>query len=162
MSGELIVISPFSYYRGYGETKFNSGSDTDLGVLNPALSGMPSPAWFMGQLVTVANDASLSPVLVGTEQEASGACYHIRVDVTLDVSKKTFNSNGQQLGAGKLDLWITQDGFQVERMEFSSADPASGVAVYRIVFSNWNSVPAILAPDPANMVTPVPVPSASA
>ena len=162
MSGELIVISPYTYYRGYGETKFNSGSDTELGVLNPALSGMPSPAWFMGQLVTIANDPSLSPKLIGTEQEASGACYHISVEITLDVSKKALNSNGQQLGAGTLNLWITQGGFQVERMEFSSGDPASGVAAYRIVFSNWNSVPAIQAPDPANMMTPVPSASASA
>jgi hypothetical protein len=158
-SGELIVISPYAYYRQYGETKFSLADDTAFGVLNPALSSAPSPAWLIDQIVTIANSTSLSPVLVGTEQEASGACYHVRVEVTKDVVQGVLNNANQTLGGGMLNLWITQDSFQVERVEFTSADPSSGVAAYRVVLSNWNNVPAILTPDAANLVTAAPVPS---
>jgi hypothetical protein len=74
--------------------------------------------------------------------------------VTKEVAQTALNSVGQAAGNGKLDLWITQDGFQLERLEFSTADPSAGVAAFRVVLSNWNSVPAIVAPDPNNMETP--------
>jgi hypothetical protein len=158
LSGELIVISPYAYFRSYGGTKYSSSDDSTLSV-NPALSSAASPAWLIGQIVGIANDPALSPVLVGTEQEASGSTYHIRVEVTKEVAQTSLNSVGQAFGNGKLDLWITQDSFQLERLEFSSADPSSGVAAFRVVLSNWNSVPAILAPDQNNMETPVPLSS---
>ena len=161
LSGELIVISPYTYFRAYGDTRYSSGDDSSLGVLNPALSSSPSPAWLLGQILAIANDPGLSPVLVGTEQEPSGASYHIRVEVSKDVAQTALNTVGQAIGTGKLDLWITQDGFQLERLEFSTADPSSGAAAFRVVLSNWNSVPAIQAPDPNNMATPVALPSAS-
>jgi hypothetical protein len=151
LSGELIVISPYAYFRTYGGTKYSSAADSTLGVMNPALSSAPSPAWLIGQIVGIANDPGLSPVLVGTESEPSGSTYHIRVEVTKNVAQASLNSVGQAFGNGKLDLWITQDSFQLERLEFSSADPSSGVAAFRVVLSNWNSVSAILAPDPNNM-----------
>jgi hypothetical protein len=153
LSGELIVISPYAYFRTYGGTKYSSASDSILSV-NPALSSAFSPAWLIGLIVGLANDPALSPVLVGTESEASGPCYHIRVEVTKEVAQTALNSVGQAAGNGKLDLWITQDGFQLERLEFSTADPSAGVAAFRVVLSNWNSVPAIVAPDPNNMETP--------
>ncbi len=154
LSGELIVISPYAYFRSYGGTKYSSTDDSTLGVMNPALSSAPSPAWLIGQIVTIANNPALSPVLVGTESEASGSTYHIRVEVTKEVAQASLNSAGQAFGNGKLDLWITQDSFQLERLEFSSADPSSGVAVFRVVLSNWNKVSAILAPDPINLEIP--------
>jgi hypothetical protein len=153
-SGELIVISPYAYFRTYGGTKYSSTPDSTLGVMNPALLSVPSPAWLIGQIMGIANDPALSPVLVGTEQEASGSTYHIRVEVTKEVAQASLNGLGQALGNGKLDLWITQGGFQLERLEFSSADPSAGVAVFRVVLSNWNNVSAILAPDPNNMEIP--------
>ena len=159
LSGELIVISPYAYFRSYGGTKYSSAGDSTLGVMNPALSSVPSPAWLIGQIVAIANDPALSPVLVGSEQEASGSTYHIRVEVTKTVAQTALNSVGQAIGTGKLDLWITQDSFQLERLEFSSADPSAGVAAFRIVLSNWNNVPAILAPDPNNMEIPAPLSS---
>jgi hypothetical protein len=152
-SGELIVIDPYAYFRAYGGTKYSSAADSTLSV-NPALSSAASPAWLIGQVLGIANDPALSPVLVGTEQEASGSTYHIRVEVTKEVTQASLNSAGQAFGNGKLDLWITQDSFQLERLEFSSADPSAGVAAFRVVLSNWNNVPAILAPDPNNMETP--------
>jgi hypothetical protein len=154
LSGELIVISPYAYFRSYGGTKYSSSDDSTLGVMNPALSSAPSPAWLIGQIVTIANNPALSPVLVGMESEASGSAYHIRVEVTREVAQASLNSVGQAVGNGKLDLWITQDSFQLERLEFSSADPSSGVAAFRVVLSNWNKVPAILAPDPINIEVP--------
>jgi len=154
LSGELIVISPYAYFRAYGGTKYSSAPDSTLSVMNPALSSVPSPAWLIGQIMGIANDPALSPVLVGTEQEASGSTYHIRVEVTKNVAQASLNSIGQAFGNGKLDLWITQDSFQLERLEFSSADPSAGVAAFRLVLSNWNNVSAILAPDPNNMETP--------
>ena len=153
LSGELIVISPYAYFRSYGATTFTSSGDSTLS-LNPALTSAPRPAWLISQIVGIANDPGLSPVLVGTEQEPSGSTYHIRVDVTKEVAQTALNSVGQAVGNGKLDLWITQDSFQLERLEFSTADPSSGVAAFRVVLSNWNSVPAILAPDANNMATP--------
>ncbi|HEU6439690.1 MAG TPA: hypothetical protein VFC12_04560 [Terriglobales bacterium] len=159
-SGELIVVSPYAYFRSYGATKYSSAGDSTLSV-NPAVSSVSSPAWLIGQIVTLANDPALSPVLVGTEQEASGSTYHIRVEVTKAVAQTALNSVGQAAGSGKLDLWITQDSFQLERLEFSSADPSAGVAAFRVVLSNWNNVPAILAPDPDNIEIPA-LPSSGA
>ena len=159
-SGELIVVSPYAYFRSYGATKYSSAGDSTLSV-NPAVSSVSSPAWLMGQILTLANDPALSPVLVGTEQEASGSTYHIRVEVTKAVAQTALNSVGQAVGSGKLDLWITQDSFQLEHLEFSSADLSTGVAVFRVVLSNWNNVPEILAPDPDNIEIPA-LPSSGA
>ena len=154
LSGELIEISPFAYFRAYGATKYAMSDDTAMGVLNPALSSAPSPVWIVREVVTIANDPALSPVLVGTEQEASGAAYHIRVEVTKEVAQAALKSIGQALGSGELNLWITQDSFQLERLEFTTADPSSGTAVVRVVLSNWNNVQAIKAPDPQNFDIP--------
>jgi hypothetical protein len=153
LSGDLIVIDPYAYFRAYGGTLYSSLDETTLNV-NPALSTVSSPAWLIGQMLAIANDLALSPVLVGPEQEPSGPTYHIRVEVTKAVAQSALNTAGQALGSSQLDLWITQDSFQLERLEFSSADPSAGVAVIRVVLSNWNAVPVILAPDPNNMVTP--------
>jgi len=154
LSGELIVISPFAYFRSYGETKYAMSDDTAMDGLNPALASAPSPAWIVREIVTIANDPSLSPVLVGTEQEASGPAYHIRVEVTKEVAQSALKSIGQALGSGELNLWITQDGLQLERLEFKTADPSSGTAAIRVVLSNWNNVQAIKAPDPQNFDIP--------
>ncbi len=158
LSGELIEISPFAYFRSYGATKYAMSDDTAMGVLNPALSSAPSPVWIVREVVTIANDPALSPVLVGTEQEASGPAYHIRVKVTKEVAQAALKSIGQALGSGELNLWITQDSFQLERLEFTTADPSSGAAIVRVVLSNWNNVQAIKAPDPQNFDIPA-VPS---
>jgi len=145
VSGELIVVHPFSYYRGYGATKYTSGQDSDLSI-NPA---DPKQSLFIvQQVVAAASDKSLSPVLVGTEPEPGGACYHIRVEVTQSaLSSKLANLTFvQDKASGWLNLWITQGDFQLERLEFSTSDPAAGAAAIRLVLSNWNMVSPIQGP----------------
>jgi len=145
ISGELIIVNPYSYYRGYGATKFTATGVSTLSI-NPALSSQS--LFVVQQIVKAGSDASLSPVLVGTEQENSGPCYHIRVDVTqAALANQLANLNFlQEKGSGRLDLWITQGDFQLERLEFSTSDPDAGTAAVRLVLSKWNQIPPIKGP----------------
>ncbi len=160
VSGELIVIDPYAYYRGYGQTVYQLEDDSTL-PFNPALSS--GPLYVVTQMLAVANDSGSSPVLVGTEQEPSGPAYHIRVSV----SQSALNSNlsslqvVQALGSGQLDIWITQDSFELERMEFSTSDPSAGAAAVRLQLSNWNNVPFIEGPPPEQFNLPSDTPIAS-
>jgi hypothetical protein len=150
LAGEVIVIDPYAYVRAPGAITYSSEGDSDLPI-NPALSS--GPLFVIQQMVAVANDAGVSPVLVGIEQEQYGPCYHIRVDVTQSAlnSKLASLNVVQSLGSGQLNLWITQGDFQLERLEFSTSDPAAGAASVRLVLSNWNNVSPIEAP-PANQM----------
>lgn len=154
LSGEMIVTQDFAYIRGYGATQYTEETASTLSI-DPAL---PSQSlYFIQQIVAAASDASLSPVLVGMESEPSGQCYHIRVAVTqAALSAKLSNiPNLQDKGSGQMDLWITQNDFQLERLEFTTSDPAAGAAAIRLVLSHWNSVGEIDAP-PQNQVVTTP------
>jgi len=143
MSGELIVIDPYMYSRFPGATQYTLGQDSDLAI-NPALPS--GPAYLVQQILAIAADARVSPVLVGTEQEPTGAAYHIRVDLTPDVVNEKLGSSGHAFGTGTLNLWILHDGFFVERMVFSTSDPSFGAAAVQIVMSNFNNVEPIEPP----------------
>ena len=145
LSGELVIVNPYSYFRAYGGTRFAATGVSDL-TFNPADPSMT--LFLVQQVVAAGGDPSLSPTLVGTEQEASGACYHIRVDVTqAALASKLANLNFiQDKGSARVDLWITQNDFQLERLEFSTSDPAAGTAAIRLVLSNWNNVAPIKGP----------------
>jgi hypothetical protein len=82
------------------------------------------------------------------EQESSGTCYHIRATVTQSALSSNLSSlqTIKALGGGKLDLWITQGDFQLERLEFQTTDPSAGAAVVRLVLSSWNSIGQISGP----------------
>jgi hypothetical protein len=158
VSGEMLVVEPYAYVRGYGETRFHEQGSSELAV-DPALASQS--LYIVQQVVAAASDKSLSPVLVGTEQEPGGSCYHIRVAVTQAALGAQLANLGavQNEGTGQLDLWITQNDFQLERLEFSTADPAAGTAIIRLVLSNWNRVGIISGPAPNQIVTPAPVAS---
>ena len=158
LAGEVIVVDPYAYVRAPGAVTYTSEGDSNLPI-NPALPS--GPLYLIQQIVAVANDKGLSPVLVGVEQEQYGASYHIRVDVSQSAlnSKLSSLQAVQALGSGQLDLWITQSGFQLERLEYKTSDPSSGAAAMRLVLSNWNNVSPILAP-PANQMD-LGLPSAS-
>ena len=153
VSGELIIIDPYEYFRGYGQTTFTGGDDSSLPI-NPALAS--GPLYVVQQIVSVANDSSLSPVFVGTEQEPSGSCYHIRVNVSQKALNTSLSSEPaiQALGSGQLDLWITYGDFQLERMEYSTTDPSAGAAAIRLVLSDWNSVSRIQEPAANQFASP--------
>jgi hypothetical protein len=78
----------------------------------------------------------------------------------VDVNQSALNSKLaslsliQALGGGKLDLWITQGSFQLERMEFSTGDPSAGTAIGRLVLSNWNNVSPIDQPPSSEVAIP--------
>ena len=154
LSGEMIVTGDFAYIRGYGATQYTESTSSTLSI-NPALSGQS--LYFIEQIVAAASDTSLSPVLVGMESEPGGQSYHIRVAVTqAALAAKLSNiPNIQDKGSGQLDLWITQNDFQLERLEFTTSDPAAGAAAVRLVLSHWNSVGEIDAP-PQNQVVNTP------
>ena len=153
VSGEMIIVDPYLYYRPYGATKYTFNGTSTLPI-NPVLPS--GPLFIVQQMVVVASDPGLSPVLVGTEQEASGPCYHIRVDVTQSALNSKLSSLNivQALGSGKLDLWITQGDFQLERLEFSTTDPNAGAAAIRLILSNWNRVSPITGPPPNQFEIP--------
>jgi hypothetical protein len=153
VSGELYVVGTFTYFRGYQATKFTEGAATDLPV-NPAQASQG--LYLVKQIVAAASDKTLRPVLVGTEQEPGGAAYHIRVAVTAEaLSSQLANLLAvKNKASGQLDVWITQGDFQLERLEFTTSDPAAGAAAIRLVLSNWNNVAAIKAPPQAQIVAP--------
>jgi hypothetical protein len=153
LSGELIVIDPYAYFRQYGSSKFTMEGDSTL-PLNPALASGASPYWFVGQIVAIANAPELSPVLVGTEDDGGVSTYHIRVQVTKEAAGAALKSVGQSFGDGILELWITRDGLQIERMQFSTADPGAGAAAFRLILSNWNNVDPIKGPRPEDFEVP--------
>jgi hypothetical protein len=145
-SGELIIISPYTYSRGYGATKYTMAGTSALSIDPTAASG---PLFIVSSMVAVANDSGSSPVLVGdSEAEPSGPCYHIRVTVSQSALSNKLSSlqTVQALGGGQLDLWITHDDFQLERLQFTTTDPSAGAAAVRLVLSNWNQVPTIIGP----------------
>lgn len=150
MSGEVIIVNTYAYVRSPGGTQYASEGVSDLPI-NPA--DPSGPLFVVQQMVALADDPSVDPVLVGIEQEQYGSCYHIRVDVTKGgLNSKLASLNlVQLLGSGALDLWITEGSFQLERLEFSTSDPSAGAAAVRLVLSNWNNVSPILAP-PASEV----------
>jgi hypothetical protein len=156
VSGEIIVVDPYVFSRGYGETQYQVGYSSSLPI-NPAT---PTGAYYIiEQVLNIAADSSLSPVLVGTEQEPYGAAYHIRVQVTPNVANDKLAASGRLLGTGELNLWILQDGFWLERMEFSTTDPSAGAAAIRIVFSSFNNVPSIDVPPDKQIFAGSPSPS---
>jgi hypothetical protein len=143
ISGEILVVDPYLFTRTYGQTQYQVGYSSSLPI-NPAT---PTGAYYIiEQILKIASDSSVSPVLVGTEQEPYGAAYHVRVQITPNVANDKLGASGQLLGTGELNLWILQDGFWLERMEFSTSDPTAGAAAIRIVFSNFNRVSAIDIP----------------
>lgn len=156
LSGEMLVTDIYTYTRKYGETKYTVGAASSL-VLNPATSVFP----IFQSVMTLANDPTLSPVLVGTENENGVSVYHIRIEVSTAAMQTGLKSVGQALGGGMLDLYITTDTFQVERLDFSTSDPNAGTAAARFVFSNWNGVSPILTPDRVNVNEGTPLPEAS-
>jgi hypothetical protein len=158
LSGELIVVDPYAYTRGYGATKYSQVDDSTLS-LNPALAS-GAPAYVVQQVLAIAADSRLSPKLIGTEQEPGGAAYHVRVDLTPDVVNDKLGASGHSFGIGRLDLWILHDGFYLERMEFTTSDPSAGAVAIRLVLSNFNGVAPIEAP-PAEQIDNGAVPSPS-
>jgi hypothetical protein len=153
LSGELIVYEVYSYIRAYGATRYEMVGTSTLPI-DP--TGSAGPLFVVSQMVAVANDPGSNPVLVGMEAEPGGTCYHIRVTVTQSALNDKLASLEvvQALGSGKLDLWITQGDFQLERLEFSTSDPNAGTAAARLLLSNWNSVSPIRQPPEEQLVTP--------
>ncbi len=159
-SGEMIIVDPYAYTRAYGATQFELSGSSSLSI-NPA---DPSYVlYIVKQMLAVANDPGSSPVMVGTEQEPGGASYHIRITVTQSALNAGLAAVQavQALGNGQLDLWITHDGFELERLEFSTSDASTGAAAVRLVLSNWNGVSPINVP-PDNQIDTGASPSAVA
>jgi hypothetical protein len=148
VSGEIIIWQSYVYTRAYGATMYSMSGTSTL-PMNPT-SASAGPLFIVTQVLAVADDPGSNPQLVGIEQEPGGSCYHIRIN---QIDDKALNSSlsslqtVQAMGGGKLDLWITQGSFELERLEFSTTDPSAGAAAVRLVLSNWNSISAIKPPD---------------
>ena len=143
MTGEIIVVEPYAYVRGYGETKYSMEGSSAL-FLDPASASGP---WSIIQkIVDVADDPRLTPTLVGTEQEPTGPCYHIQVKVTPEVVSANLGLTNQLIGTGTLDMWIYTGSLLVERIQYQGFDPHVGVAGVRMVMTSYNAVGQIKAP----------------
>jgi hypothetical protein len=151
LSGELLIVDPYAYSRQYGETQFFTQNVAQLTLSPLDASG---PSFILQQILAVATDPGLSPVLVGTEDEPGGSSYHIRVDFSrssLDASKHSATVIQALPGSGKMDIWITTGGLQLERLEVSTSSPDAGAAAVRLLLSNWNGVSLITPPPPSEI-----------
>jgi hypothetical protein len=156
-AGELLVVDGNAYLRAPGQTIFSTEAASSL-PLNPADSSSGLLPEFQTILTTVA-DKSLSPKLVGIEARPGGSCYHIQVQASPDVVGTGLGLTGQGVGYAIVDLWIYQSSFLLEDMDLHTSDPLAGSAAIRLMLSEYNSVPAILAPaagqfDPSGLVAP--------
>jgi hypothetical protein len=155
LDGEVYIYQQYAYVRGYGEKQFLSENVAQLTLSPLDASG---PAFIVQQILAVALDPGVSPVLVGTESEPGGQSYHIRVDF----SRSALNSSHSQTviqalpGTGKLDLWITTGGLQLERLEVTTTSADAGAAAVRLQLSNWNGVPLITPPPPSEIQSVAP------
>jgi hypothetical protein len=143
-AGELLVVAGTAYYRAPNQPKFSTEAATSLPI-NPA-DKTSGPTGIVQEVLSTVADKSLNPQLLGTSQEAGGWCYHIQVQATPDVVKTGLGMTGQGVGYAKVDLWIYESNFLVERLELHTSDPTAGSAAIRLVLSNYNSVAAILPP----------------
>jgi hypothetical protein len=143
-AGELLVVAGTAYYRAPNQPKFSTEAATSLPI-NPA-DKTSGPTGIVQEVLSTVADKSLNPQLLGTSDEAGGACYHIQVQATPDVVKTGLGMTGQGVGYAKVDLWIYESNFLVERLELHTSDPTAGSAAIRLVLSNYNSVAAILPP----------------
>jgi hypothetical protein len=150
-AGEVVVVNGLAYVRTPGQTKYSLEADTSL-ALNPA-NATGGPAAMVQAIIQIAADPSLSPQLIGTDQEPGGACYHIQVQATPDVVKAKLGLTVSAVGTSTLDLWILQDSFRVERLELHTADPTSSAAI-RLVMSSYDNIAPIYAPLPAQFEIP--------
>jgi hypothetical protein len=141
-----VVVNGLAYVRTPGQTKYALEADTSLS-LNPA-DATGGPAAMVQTIIQIAADPSLSPRLIGIEQEPGGTCYHIQVQATPDVVSSKMGLTGTAVGSSTLDLWIFQDSFRVERLDLHSVDPTSSAAI-RLVLSNYDNIAPINAPPAA-------------
>jgi hypothetical protein len=148
LSGELLIVDQYAYLRAYGETQFLSENVAQLTLSPLDASG---PSFIVQQIVAIATDPGVSPVYVGTESEPGGSAYHIRVEYNRSALNSTHSATVVQAlpASGKLDLWITTNGFQLERLEVSTSTAAGGAASVRLLLSNWNGV-SLIAPPPVS------------
>jgi hypothetical protein len=150
-AGEVVVVNGNAYVRTPGQTKYALEADTSLSITPADATG--GPAAIVQTIIQIAADPSLSPRLIGTEQEPGGTCYHIQVQATPDVVSSKLGLTGTAVGSSTLDLWIFQDSFRVERLELHTADPTSSAAI-RLVMSSYDNIAPIYAPLPAQFEIP--------
>jgi hypothetical protein len=153
LSGELIVVHPNAYYRTYGQSQYTEVDDSVLSI-NPALNSN-SALLVVNELLALGADDSLSPRLIGTENEPSGPAYHVQVEIPASKANETLGAIGSVYGGGTLNVWVTADSNHwLERMEYSQADPTAGAAAIRLVLSKWNNVSPIEVPPGVQVVQP--------
>lgn len=153
LSGELIVVHPNAYYRTYGQTQYTEIDDSLLSI-NPALNSN-SVDLVVNELLTLGADESLSPRLVGIENEPSGPAYHVTVDIPASKANDTLGAVGSIFAGGTLNVWVTADSNNwLERMEWSQADQTAGAAAIRLVLSQWNAITPIEVPPAIQIAEP--------
>lgn len=143
MAGEVIVVDPYAFVRSYGQTRYQMQGSSEL-FLDPASA--TGPVSIVRKIVSIADDPRLHAKLIGVEAEPTGPSYHLQVDVTPEVVAANLGLSSETIGNGTLDLWIYQDSFRVERIEFHGSDPKAGAAAVRLVLTNYNNVAPIDGP----------------
>ena len=157
LAGELVVVNGSMYWRTPGQAAFTQGDPTTL-TWNPA-DKTSGPVAYVNTLLSAVADSSLTPKLLGTEQEPFGPCYHIQVQATPDVVKSKLSMTGEGLGSAVVDLWIYESDFRIERLEFHAGDPTAGAAAFRMVLSHYDDISPIEIPPASELATPEPTPS---
>jgi hypothetical protein len=153
-NGEMLIAYDMAYIRKPGEAKYMGQSISEL-ALSPIDSGsIKGVASMVGSVLAVAADKRLNPQLVGMEDVLGDTCYHVRVTVTPTVVNEKLGLGGTALGNGALDVWATQDGFNMRLLEFRSSDPTAGSVAIRLTLSSFNEVEPISAPDPKQFEIP--------
>jgi hypothetical protein len=151
-AGEILEKGPYVYIRMPGETKYKMEGSSQLSI--DPVDTTTGPVGVVKSILKVAADKRLQPELIGTESPLGESCYHIRVTVTPEVVNERLGLGGTAVANGSLDLWILQDGFNLQVLQFRSSNPAGGSVAIRLALSNFNAVAPIEAPPPEQFEIP--------
>jgi hypothetical protein len=151
-AGEILETGAYVYIRLPGETKYDMEGSSMLSI--DPVDTATGPVAIVRSILRVAADSRLQPELVGMESPVDESCYHIRVTVTPEVVSERLGLGGTALNNGTLDLWIQEDGFNLQVLQFQTNNAASGAVAIRLVLTNFDNVPPIEAPPPEQFEIP--------
>jgi hypothetical protein len=151
LAGEIVIVGGNAYVRAPGQRVFTVSAASSLSY-NPTVR-TTGPLYLVSAIIGLAASPLLNPQLIGTENRAGGACYHIRVQATGETVAAKLSMKGAGVEDAIMDLWIYQSTFQIQSLEIHTNDPAVGPSAIRMVLSKYDAIDPIEVPPPAQLPT---------
>ena len=156
LAGELIEVNGAAWTRLPGQARFQTATLTAFDPFMQQYGVMPL---FMA-VMNVAAEKSLTPKLLGVEEQQGGPAYHIQVQGSYAaLAKLDFGGlllTGPDLALATIDLWINTGTFFVSRVEVHANSTKPGAAV-RLLITDYNDIAPIEPPAANNIQTPAPL-----